>query len=152
MKYIVSLIIAFSMYGSVIAQADAYSQGFKKLMTLSGTTSTLESSMRQIVPILLGSENIPSEVNAKIADVVVAWTNEDVIPALETTYRKHFSLDDINQIIAFYESEVGRKFIEKQSQVATDLMMMVQDTKMQESLMRRISQTFNLSLDQLLTQ
>lgn len=152
MKYIVSLIIAFSMYGSVIAQADAYSQGFKKLMTLSGTTSTLESSMRQIVPILLGSENIPSEVNAKIADVVVAWTNEDVIPALETTYRNHFSLDDINQIIAFYESEVGRKFVEKQSQVATDLMMMVQDTKMQESLMRRISQAFNLSLDQLLTQ
>lgn len=145
MKYIISLIIALSLYGTVTAQNDEYSQAFKKLVELSGTTSKLESCVRQMLSMKNASDRVPAEMNAKATEVVVAWMNEEVMPELEVAYRKHFTVDDLNQIIAFYESEIGKKYVEKGSQLAADLMALMLDEKKQASLSKRISEAYGVS-------
>ncbi len=56
----------------------------------------------------------PGEYRAKLIDLFVAdygtrLTNEVVLPALESIYDKGFSEEELKQLIAFYESPLGKK-------------------------------------------
>ena len=47
---------------------------------------------------------------------------EELMDALIPVYEKHFSDDDIKQIIAFYETPAGKRYIESLSQVQAESM------------------------------
>jgi len=38
-----------------------------------------------------------------------------------TIYDKYFTADDIHQLIQFYESPIGRKFVDKQADITNDV-------------------------------
>ena len=56
----------------------------------------------------------PGEYRAKLIDLFLAkfgprFTEEIVMPTIESVYDKHFSVDELTQLIAFFESPLGKK-------------------------------------------
>lgn len=139
MKKLIVVLLSFLFVGSAFCQEDEYSVAFKKLMERTGMSTSLSSAMKQMIPLMTKDASGSQEQVQEVVDVVVVWVQEDVVPALEVIYRKHFSLEDINKVLEFYDSEIGRKFVEKQSTLAIDVMTLMQESKLQQSLIDRLS-------------
>ena len=45
----------------------------------------------------------------------------EAIDEVAKVYSRHFSLEELNELIAFYKSPIGRKFVEQQSPLMADL-------------------------------
>lgn len=139
MKKLIVVLLSFLFVGSAFCQEDEYSVAFKKLMERTGMSTSLSSAMKQMIPLMTKDASGSQEQVQEVVDVVVVWVQEDVVPALEVIYRKHFSLEDINKVLEFYDSEIGRKFVEKQSTLVIDVMTLMQESKLQQSLIDRLS-------------
>ena len=139
MKKLIVVLLSFLFVGSAFCQEDEYSVAFKKLMERRGMSTSLSSAMKQMIPLMTKDASGSQEQVQEVVDVVVVWVQEDVVPALEVIYRKHFSLEDINKVLEFYDSEIGRKFVEKQSTLVIDVMTLMQESKLQQSLIDRLS-------------
>lgn len=139
MKKLIVILLSFLFVGNAFCQEDEYSVAFKKLMERTGMSTSLSSTMKQMIPLMTKDASGSQEQVQEVVDVVVVWVQEDVVPALEVIYRKHFSLEDINKVLEFYDSEIGRKFVEKQSTLAIDVMTLMQESKLQQSLIDRLS-------------
>lgn len=139
MKKLIVVLLSFLFVGSAFCQEDEYSVAFKKLMERTGMSTSLSSAMKQMIPLMTKNASGSQEQVQEVVDVVVVWVQEDVVPALEGIYRKHFSLEDINKVLEFYDSEIGRKFVEKQSTLVIDVMTLMQESKLQQSLIDRLS-------------
>ena len=73
-------------------------------------TKQLQATMRPA----LESSLPPGEYRAKLIDLFIAkfeprLTNEVVMPTIESVYDRHFSEDELTQLIAFFESPLGKK-------------------------------------------
>jgi hypothetical protein len=139
MKKLIVVLLSFLFVGSAFCQEDEYSVAFKKLMERTGMSTSLSSAMKQMISLMTKDASGSQEQVQEVVDVVVVWVQEDVVPALEVIYRKHFSLEDINKVLEFYDSEIGRKFVEKQSTLVIDVMTLMQESKLQQSLIDRLS-------------
>lgn len=87
----------------------------RKLLELTGSRDmvnqmkgTLMAQFRQASP------NLPPEMFDEMLDEMKA---EDLEEAIIPIYVKHFSADDIKQLIAFYESPFGRKVTRAMPQI-----------------------------------
>lgn len=57
-------------------------------------------------------------------DEFLNW--EDMKESIATSYAKVFTVDELNKLAEFYESEVGQKFIEKSPQLMQEMMTRMQ--------------------------
>lgn len=65
---------------------------------------------------------LPDEAWDEILDLIVAHLDE-LIELMVPIYDRHFTAEEIEGLIAFYESPVGRKFIEEQPAVTQEAVM-----------------------------
>lgn len=108
-----ALVSLFAING--LAQNNAeYKSAVQKMLTASGAENTFKASVTQMFGMMRQQQ--PQQSN----DFWVSMENEtlktsiaDLIELLVPVYQKHLSLDDINQLTAFYQSPIGRKFAEK---------------------------------------
>ena len=73
-------------------------------------TRQMQTSLRPV----LENSLPPGEYRTKLIDLFLAKfgpriTEEVIMPTIESVYDKHFSADELTQLIAFYESPLGRK-------------------------------------------
>ena len=52
---------------------------------------------------------------------------EDMVAMMTPIYKKHFSLSDIEELIEFYDSPVGKKFVEKSPLIIQESMIVGQE-------------------------
>ena len=108
-----ALVSIFAING--LAQNNAeYKSAVQKMLTASGAENTFKASVTQMFGMMRQQQ--PQQSN----DFWVSMENEilktsiaDLIELLVPVYQKHLSLDDINQLTAFYQSPIGKKFAEK---------------------------------------
>lgn len=108
-----ALVSIFAING--LAQNNAeYKSAVQKMLTASGAENTFKASVTQMFGMM--KQQQPQQSN----DFWVSMENEilktsiaDLIELLVPVYQKHLSLDDINQLTAFYQSPIGKKFAEK---------------------------------------
>lgn len=91
-----------------------------RLLEVTGAIAMGSQMVDQLLAIQAQAQpGIPVEVWADIREEI---DFSDFEPAMVHIYDKHFSADEIKGLLAFYESDIGRRFIEKQPAIVQDSM------------------------------
>jgi hypothetical protein len=91
-----------------------------RLLEVTGAIAMGSQMVDQLLSIQAQAQpDIPAQV---WSDIRTEINFDDFEPAMVQIYDKHFTADEISQLLAFYESEIGRRFIEKQPAIVQDSM------------------------------
>ena len=124
------------------ADEDPRRAAAEKLLNLLDMSKTYDQTMTQAMGMATnfdGFQNLPeaekrqavrsSEVATKVVMEKFAWAKtKDMFVAI---YAEVLSLEELNGLIAFYESPIGRKFIAKQSELTALTMKKMQGLVME---------------------
>lgn len=125
MKKVALVLISFALF-TLQVQAEELTeqkkQAINDLLELSGTTAEYFDAMEKLLTALKpGFKKLRPDVDPRIVDIVmieVAKTVRQKMKGelsfnkmLEPIFHKKFSLNEIREIIRFYETPVGRKLI-----------------------------------------
>lgn len=94
----------------------------KTFFKVSGT----EANFKNVIPTMIDNfkqnpafGTIPDEFWTEFAKEAES-SYKDLESQIGEVYKKHFTSAEIKQLIAFYESPIGKKYVEKQPLVLTD--------------------------------
>jgi len=109
---------------TVKAQADSFDADIVKMQQLNGSADAMFSQIvMQFKSVKPGvTDEQWTAVKKDVFDVEVAELNKQLIPV----YKKHFTQDEVQAIIAFYESPTGKKLAEKTPLIAGESMQSAQ--------------------------
>ena len=109
---------------TVKAQADSFDADIVKMQQLNGSAEAMFSQLvMQFKSIKPGvTDEQWAAVKKDVFDVEVAELNKQLIPV----YKKYFTQDEVNAIIAFYETPTGKKLAEKTPTIAGESMQSAQ--------------------------
>lgn len=95
----------------VAAQNDAYHRELKKMLEKSGALASADVIMAQLIPMM--KQITIKDTPADFWDAFQAkWngkTRDKLVGIYAPIYQRYLTLADLKQIVAFYESPVGRK-------------------------------------------
>lgn len=109
--------------------SDAFKADVKKLLEISGSTGQMEAVKKQIVTMVAVEKqaDFNKEFDASLAPL---------LKAQEDFYTKEFTHDEIKQMIKYYESPVGKKYVQKMQSL--------------EEAITEVSQEWGMKIEQLL--
>jgi uncharacterized protein len=89
----------------------------RRFMRLTGKETIekdLANEMKGLLRAPVENSLPPGEYRAKVVDLLLEkfgtrFATEIVMPSIESVYAKHFSAEELKQLIAFYESPLGKK-------------------------------------------
>lgn len=94
---------------SVSAQDTAYKEALGKMLNLSGGMASAKMMGPQMISMLKPTSSAPAEFWDLLSDKLTQLISEKLLDLFLPIYQKHLTLEDLNQINAFYESPVGKK-------------------------------------------
>ena len=117
MKKILILSAIICFFSSVsFAQTDSakYSLAIKKLMIVSGSENTSKVAINQMIGMMKQQKSdVSQEFLDNLAAELLKTSMPELLDMMVPIYQKHLTLTDVNELIAFYESPIGKKFAEK---------------------------------------
>lgn len=122
-KLILTLVLALVAFGA--EAQNSFDQDILKMQKISGSDATVKLMYDQIVA--------QFKMQGKMADAPEgAWDRlykevfqpevEELYKTLLPVYKKHFTHDDIKELIKFYESPIGQKLSKANPQIAQESM------------------------------
>ena len=119
----ITFIILLLISSTSFAQADsAKVKDIKKLLEVSGTVKMVKTIMTQYIG-MMKTNPAYKDVPDSYFDKVLAIIDYDEFVALYVpVYDKHFTHSEIKEIIAYQQSPVGKKVVEKQPLIMTESM------------------------------
>lgn len=107
-----ALVLALFVFAApAAAQDDEYRQQLTKMLDKSGALASADVIMDQLIPAM--KQITAKEVPADFWDSFRAkWnrkTKDKLVEIYVPIYKKYLTLADLKQIVAFYESPVGKK-------------------------------------------
>ncbi|MBB5438605.1 hypothetical protein HDC92_002281 [Pedobacter sp. AK017] len=111
---ILTVLLALVTTLSFGQENNTYKSTLTKMMQVSGSEVTFKTAIDQMISMIKQQQsNIPNE----FWDEFVTEINKDAIGKLVDlilpVYQKHLTEADLRQLIAFYETPIGKKFAEK---------------------------------------
>ena len=111
-KTLITLAFAFAIISTSFAQADAaYTRSLKKMFEASGTEQTFETAITQMMGMF--KQQMP-DVDASLWDDMekefLKTSINDLVEMLAPVYIKYMTQEDLDEMIRFYQSPVGKKF------------------------------------------
>lgn len=95
---------------SAQSQDHAYKQTLKTMMTTSGAIQTSESLLTQIITMMKqNASGVADSFWNDFAEQYKEKFQNRLTELYALIYQKYLTIDDLKQIIAFYESPVGKK-------------------------------------------
>lgn len=112
---------------TVKGQADSFDSDIMKMQQVNGSNASTNALFPRIMAQIRQSK--PDLTDARIAamkidvfDVEVASLNEQLIPV----FKKYYTQSEVKEIIAFYETPVGKKLAETTPKMMMDQMQLTQ--------------------------
>lgn len=103
------LLLFFSLSG--FAQSNSKETQIRKLLDITGSVKLGTESMDRIIETFKTNfNNVPAEFWDEFRSEIDA---EGLIKLIVPIYDKYYSEEDVRQLIAFYETPLGKKLIEK---------------------------------------
>lgn len=123
MKKIVISLAFVVCAGMASAQSDSYNATLKKYMEASGSIGAFKSAITG----MLGNfktmnSSVPEEVWKEFETELLSTSVGDLVIMLAPVYEKHMTEADLNEIIKFYNSPVGKKLAEKTPAITEESM------------------------------
>lgn len=103
------LLLAFS---SVRAQDNAsYKATLKKMLESAGSQAGFQSALKQMFSMFREQKNnVPAEVWDALQTEMEKTSVDDLTTLLTPVYQKQFTEADLEEIIKFYETPIGKKY------------------------------------------
>ncbi|MEP1446662.1 MAG: DUF2059 domain-containing protein [Paraglaciecola sp.] len=111
MRKIVSILVVLGLSLPILAEP-AKPESVQKLMDISGAGALGEMMMSQMMPAL--KQSIPDATEEFWQDVAAEMNFDQLITSIIPVYQQHLSEEDIQAILAFYNTPSGKKLISSQ--------------------------------------
>ncbi len=114
-KFLVTAVILLISVSLSSAQSiSSYNTTLKKMIKVAGTEAAFSTAIKQMfVMFRQQSPKVPESVWTEFSQEFSKTSIDDLVEMLSPVYQKQFSEADLIQIIAFYETPIGRKLAEK---------------------------------------
>lgn len=120
--FLICLVIALSGFvGRASAQEDEYRVTLEKMMRTSGGLDAGNTIIKQVSSYL--KQSVPGVPEVFWEKFVAKWDTKigsRLVDIYLPIYRKYLSIEDLNQINAFYETPVGKKLAESTPAISSD--------------------------------
>lgn len=104
-----------------------YKKAIQKMIVVSGSEKTYKVAINQMIDMMSKqSPNMSAEFRTKMAAKFTQNSMGELVDRLVPVYKKHLTLSEINQMIAFYQSPIGKKFAEKTPLITQESMLVGQ--------------------------
>ncbi|MEA5403944.1 DUF2059 domain-containing protein [Arcicella sp. DC2W] len=122
---VITVILFLLVSSTSFAQTDSTkAKDIKKLLEVSGTAKAVKTMMTQYMSMMKTSP-VYKDAPAGFFDKVLTTIDYDEFIMLYVPiYDKHFTHSEIKELIAYHESPIGKKVIEKQPLIMSDSMQM----------------------------
>ncbi len=120
----IAVILSLSIVSITLqAQTSSYNATLKKYMEASGSLAAFKSAITG----MLGNfktmnSSVPDEVWKEFETELLGTSVDDLVTMLAPVYEKHMTEADLNDIIKFYHSPVGKKLAEKTPAITEESM------------------------------
>lgn len=123
-----TIFAAFVLLTTVLAKTDAEKTAHE-LLTVSGSGTMGKQVVQQMIYMQKQTNpDVPEEV---WEEVVNAVDTDGLLDIVAPAYVQHFTIDEMNEIIAFYKTPTGKKLIEKQPLIMQQTMVASQQWGME---------------------
>jgi hypothetical protein len=120
-----------------------YQKTLRRMFEVSGTQESYKVAITQMFGMLKQQQkNVPEEVWAELQNEFNETSLNDLVEMLTPIYEKHLTQGDLQKVIDFYQSTVGKKFASKTPEIMQESMQVGQQWGM------RIGQKFQERLKQ----
>jgi hypothetical protein len=148
MKKTVTFLTFFVLSTSVCFSQTSteYKTALKKMMVVSGAENTYKVVIDQMISAFKAQKsNIPEEFWTEMGTEMVKTSMTDLVDMLAPVYEKHLTLADINDLIAFYQSPIGKKFAEKTPFITQESMQVGQQwgMKLGQKIVDKLKEKYN---------
>ncbi|MFD0939621.1 DUF2059 domain-containing protein [Pedobacter boryungensis] len=148
MKKILTLLVFFILSTSVcFSQTNTeYKNAVKKMMVVSGAENTYKVVIDQMVTAFKTQKsNAPEEFWTEMGTEMVKTSMTDLVDMLAPVYEKHLTLADINELIAFYQSPIGKKFAKETPFITQESMQVGQQwgMKLGQKIVDKLKEKYN---------
>lgn len=110
-KIIVSILLITAGYCCQAQTNDEYTQTLKKMYDISGQSETFKVVIKQMMGAMKNQyPDLPSSFWSGLEKEFLSTSIDDLAGMLAPVYKKYLSVNDLQAIIAFYESPTGQKF------------------------------------------
>ena len=117
MKKIIRIMMVAGILLNVLvvnAQTDEFEKDLLKYLQISGSTSTYDLMYDQLTPQLkMMKPGVPDPVWVSLKTEVFDKEVMELTKQLVPLYKKHFTHQDVKELISFFESPMGKKLAEK---------------------------------------
>ena len=119
------VLLTFSSFGQIDRK---YSKTLKKMFEVSGTEESYQMAIKQMVTMFKQEH---TEVNSDIWDELeeefLKTSINDLTEMLVPVYSKYLTKEDLEELIEFYQSPVGKKFSENTPLIMQESMVIGQE-------------------------
>jgi hypothetical protein len=113
-KTLFVLLIACIATLNVNAQSKTYSATLKKYLEASGSMGAFKSAISSMMGSFKNmNASVPESVWKELETEFQSTSLDDLVNMLAPVYEKHMTEADLNEVIKFYNSPVGKKLAEK---------------------------------------
>jgi hypothetical protein len=122
-KLAFAIILVITSFNVSAQTDDEFAKDIRKFFEINGTKQTLPIVMDQmIVQIKSLFPSVPDKYWGVVKEEMNGPGLEDLYQELIPIYKKHFTHQEIKDIISFYESPTGRKFSEQSPYITQEAM------------------------------
>lgn len=107
---LVSAQTAETVQAAQTEETDEYKETLGKMLKLSGSLTTSENMVPQMISMM--KQSMPTVPDSYWDSFAAKWklkAGDKLIGLFVPVYKKYLTLDDLKEIIVFYESPVGKK-------------------------------------------
>ncbi|MBI3219758.1 MAG: DUF2059 domain-containing protein [Bacteroidetes bacterium] len=123
MKKIVLLFLVSLTLSVANAQTDSYSKALKKYMEVSGSMQSFKVAIKSILGNFKNMKNgVPDEFWNEMESELSGTSIDELVGHLSPVYKKYLTESDLNEIIAFYSSPIGKKMADSTPGIMTESM------------------------------
>lgn len=118
---------ALLAFGTAGAQSPEFAATVKKLITVSGGDATMKMIPEQMAKMFeQQSANIPPKVADEIRKMFSEESIAKLVDQMIPIYSKYYTQEDLDGLIEFYNSPVGKKLAETQPKIAMESIQIAQ--------------------------
>lgn len=123
-KTIILLLAVFALSFNGMSQADnQYKTALKKMFEVSGTEEAYKEAIKQMVTMFKAQRSeVPSEIWDEFEQEFLNTSLTELVEMLAPVYSKYMTKEDLQQIVAFYDSPVGKKFAKSTPMITRESM------------------------------
>lgn len=117
-----------------------YNSTLKKMFEVSGSEDVYKTVIKQVIGMFKQNKNVPEEIWVSLEKEFLLTSLNDMVEMLTPVYEKHLNQTDLEKLIEFYQSPVGKKFADKTPLIMQESMQVGQQWGM------KIGQDFQIKL------